>query len=427
MRSPSLPMATRPTFHAAACLIAAALTLATPRQDALAGDAKGVLDKEPATYADTGWDFTMVMPGWLAGIEGTVGVKGVDGYVDDGFDDIIDSLGFLAAASVEGRNGKFGFILEGIYTRTILGGPTPGPILSTVDVAMEQVVAEGTLTYRFLETDRAWVEFLAGARYTYLGADLSLVADPVGIGNFSETLSGEIVDRAAAAVRAEVDRLLPSIIAGLPVPTGDVAGSALRAIRERVLADTGGFRDTIREGVDRGVGARRPGVGAIVEDNPLLRRAVGAYVAAQVEARVEAERAADSALVAAARANALAAAERRLAKAEAALAKAIERRLNDAIPDTTLHASKAWVDPFVGFRGRYDLNDRLYLTGRGDIGGFGISSDSAWNVYGALGIDLSPRTCVEVGYRYYQVDYERGALNYDVATKGPFLGVRIDF
>ncbi len=402
-----------------------AVALLAPGLDA--GDAKAPLDKDPATYAETGWDFTMVMPGWFAGIEGTVGVKGVDGYVDDGFDDIIDSLGFLAAASVEGRNGKFGFILEGIYTRTILGGPTPGPILSTVDVSMEQVVAEGTLTYRFLETDRAWVEFLAGARYTYLGADLSLVADPVGIGNFSEALSEELVGRAAAAVRAEVDRLLPAIIAGLPVPTGDVARSELQAIEERVLAAARGFRDPIRDGVDRGVGSGRSGVGALVEDNRLLRRAVGAYVAAQVEARVEAERAAGSALVAAARANALAAAERRLAKAEAALAKAIERRLNDAIPDTELSASKAWVDPFVGFRGRYDLNDQLYLTGRGDIGGFGISSDSAWNVYGALGIDLSPRTCVELGYRYYQVDFERGALNYDVATKGPFLGVRIDF
>lgn len=417
----------RPIFHAAAFHLAGFAASAVLATGVQAGDAKAVLDKEPATYADTGWDFTMVMPGWLAGIEGTVGVKGVDGYVDDGFDDIIDSLGFLAAASVEGRNGKFGFILEGIYTRTILGGPTPGPILSTVDVAMEQVVAEGTLTYRFLESDRAWVEFLAGARYTYMGADLSLVADPVGIENFSETLSEEIVGRAAAAVRAEVDRLLPSIIAGLAVPTGDVAESELQVIEDRVLAATRGFRDPIRDGVNRGVGSRRSGVGALVEDNERLRRAVGAYVDAQVEARVEAERAADSALVAAARAAARAAAERRLAKAKAALAKAIERRLNEAIPDTELHASKAWVDPFVGFRGRYNLNDQLYLTGRGDIGGFGVSSESAWNVYGALGIDLSPRTCVELGYRYYQVDYERGALDYDVATKGPFIGVRIDY
>lgn len=423
-------MNTNPSFHRAfaPCLALGWLSLMALPMNSQGGDAKGVVDKVPAEFApESDWEFTMVMPGWFAGIEGTVGVRGVDGYVDDGFDDIIDSLGFLAAASVEGRKGKLGFILEGIYTKTIVGGPTPGPLLSTVSVEMEQLVAEGTLTYRVFKSDRAWLEFLAGARYTYMGADLSLDADPAGIATFSGNLSEEIVTRATTAVRAEVDRRLASLIAALPAPTADIAESDLDTLEERVLAVTNGFRDPIRSGVDRGIGSGRTGLGARVEENGPLRRAIRAYVDAEVASRVEAERAADSGLVAAARANARAAAERRLAKVEAALAQAIERRIQEAIPDSELHASKAWVDPFVGFRGRYDLNDQLYLTGRGDIGGFGVSSDSAWNVYGALGIDVSERTCVELGYRYYLVDYERGALNYDVATKGPFLGVRIDF
>lgn len=423
-------MITIPTFRRliAPCLVTGWLSLVATSMNTQGGDAKAVLDKVPAEFAsESEWDLTMVMPGWFAGIEGTVGVRGVDGYVDDGFDDIIDSLGFLAAASVEGRKGKLGFILEGIYTKTIVGGPTPGPLLSTVSVEMEQLVAEGTLTYRIYESDRAWLEFLAGARYTYMGADLSLDADPAGISTFSGNLSEEIITRATTAVRTEVDRRLASLIAALPVPTADIAESDLNTLEERVLAVTRGFREPIRSEVDRGIESDRTDLGVRVEENGPLRRAIRAYVAAEVASRIEAKRAAASGLVATARTNARAAAERRLAKAEAALAKAIERRIQEAIPDSELHASKAWVDPFVGFRGRYDLNDQLYLTGRGDIGGFGVSSESAWNVYGALGIDVSERTCVELGYRYYQVDYERGALNYDVATKGPFLGVRIDF
>ncbi len=392
-----------------------------------AGDPKAPLDKEPATYTDTGWDFTMVMPGWLAGIEGTVGVKGVDGAVDDGFDDIIDSLGFLAAASVEGRNGKLGFILEGIYTRTIVGGPTPGRLLTTVSVEMEQLVAEGSLTYRFFESDRAWAELIAGARYTYMGADLSLESNPAGIAAVSDEISADVVDLATASIRAEVQRRLPGLIAGLPLPADDIAESELNQVERRILAVNSFFRSPLRDGVDDGVGSNRTGIGARFLDHAPLRRAVREYVDAEVEARVEAARAADSGIVAAARANARAAAERRLARAEAALSRAIERRINDLIPDSELHASKAWVDPFIGLRGRYDLNDQLYLTGRGDIGGFGVSSDTAWNVYGAFGIDLTERTCVELGYRYYLVDYERGALNYDVATKGPFIGVRIEY
>lgn len=423
-------MKARPRFLKSILPIAgiAAVLFSAAVQTSRAGDAKAVLDKEPAEFAgDPGWDFTMVVPGWLAGIEGTIGVGGVDGYVDDGFDDIIDNLGFLASAGLEGRNGKLGFILEGIYTRTIVGGPTPGPLLSTVGVEMEQVVAEGTLTYRILETDRAWLEFLAGARYTYLGADLSLEADPAGIANVSQTLSEAIVSRATAAAKDEIKRRLASIIAGLTPPTGDVNEGVLNRIEDRVLGENGDFRDSIRDTVNEGIASDRTGLGGRIEQNGPLRRAIRTYVEAEVAARLEEARANNSGVVGAARAAIRAAAERRLARAEAALAKAIERRLLDAIPDSTLHASKAWVDPFVGFRGRVDLNDRLYLTGRGDIGGFGVSSENAWNVYGALGIEVSDRTCVELGYRYYQVDYERGALNYDVATKGPFIGVRIEY
>lgn len=398
-----------------------------PGIHATAGDAKAVLDKEPVTYADTGWDFTMVMPGWLAGIEGTVGVKGVDGYVDDGFDDIIDSLGFLAAASVEGRNGKFGFILEGIYTKTIVGGPTPGPLLNTVSVQIEQLVAEGSLTYRFFESDRAWMELIAGARYTYMGADLSLESNPAGIAGVSENISEAIVGRATTAIRDEVNRRFASLIAGLPLPADDIAESKFNALEKRILAGNGFFRSEVTEGAGDGLGSRITGIDDRIFNSGPVRGAIRDYIEAKVEQRVEEARAAASATVAAARANARAAAERRLARAEAALSRAIERRINQVIPDSELHASKAWVDPFVGLRGRCDLNDQLYLTGRGDIGGFGVSSDIAWNVYGALGIDLTERTCVELGYRYYLVDYERGALNYDVATKGPFIGVRIEY
>lgn len=420
---------TSPSSLAAACFrfVLPALAMAIVGPGLNAGDAKAPLDKQPVSYADTGWDFTMVMPGWLAGIEGTVGVRGVDGYVDDGFDDIIDSLGFLAAASVEGRNGKFGFILEGIYTRTIVGGPTPGSLLTTVSVEMEQLVAEGSLTYRFFESERAWVEFIAGARYTYMGSDLTLEPDPVGIARVSGEISKAVVDRAVTSIREEVARRLPGLIAGLPQPEADIAAGQLDQVERRILALNRQFRGPLGDGLDRGLGSDRTGLGERFPEDGPLRQAVRAYVKAEVAARVEAARAEASAVVGAARANARAAAERRLARAEAALARAIERRINEVIPDSELHASKAWVDPFVGLRGRLDLNDQLYLTGRGDIGGFGVSSDTAWNVYGALGIDLTERTCVELGYRYYLVDYERGALNYDVATKGPFIGVRIEY
>lgn len=393
------------------------------------GDMDSPIDKVPAVLPDdTGWDFTFVSPGWIAGAEGVIGVAGIDSAIDVTFADIIDNLGLLAAAGIEGRNGKLGFILEGsLYAKTAVGGSTPGPLLSTVGIEVEQLVAEGTLTYRFFESDRAWVELLAGARYTYMGTTLDLTADPAGIAGVSRNLSNEIFDRAQAAAQQAVADRLAGLTAGLVLPADDIAGSKIDSLGDRVLNRTGGFLDTIREKVGGGLGSNRTGLEERFSENGPVRSAIRDYVKAKVEAELETARAEASAAVAAARAGARAAAERRLARAETKLANTIERRFNELIPESELHASKAWVDPFIGFQGRWDMNDQFYLVGRGDIGGFGVSSELTWNAYAALGAEINERTSVEFGYRYYQVDYERGGFNYDVATKGPFIGVRMDF
>lgn len=388
-------------------------------------------DKDPIKnpiVSPTGWDFTFVSPGWIAGAEGVIGVNGIDSAVDITFADIIDNLGLIGAAGVEGRNGKFGFILEGsVYTKTAFGGATPGPLLSTVGIEVEQLVAEGTLTYRFFESDRAWVELLAGARYTYMGTTLDLTADPTGIAGVSRNLSNEIFDRAEAAAQQAVADRLAGLTAGLALPADDISDAKIVSLGDRVLNRTGGFLDSIREKVGGGLGSNRTGLEERFSQNGPIRSAIDDYVKAKVEAELEAARAEASAAVAAARAAARAEAERRLDRAETKLANAIERRLNELIPESELHASKAWVDPFVGFQGRWEMNDQFYLVGRGDIGGFGVSSELTWNAYAALGAEINERTSVEFGYRYLQVDYERGGFNYDVATKGPFIGVRMDF
>lgn len=417
------------TWTIAPGLAMALLSLVARPTNSRAGDPEALLDKIPAGGAiDTGWQFTLVTPGWIAGAEGTIGVAGIDSSIDATFADIIDNLGMLAAAGVEGRNGKLGFLLEGsLYAKTAFGGTTPGPLLSTVEIGMEQLLAEGALTYRVLETDRAWLELLAGARYTYMSTDLALSTDAAGVAGVGETLSEEIFARATAAARQEVARRLAALTAGLAPLAADVPEGRLDPLENRVLVRNGRFSGAIRDHVDRGLGSDETGLGGVLPDHPVFRRALRNYIDAKIEAELEAARAAASAAVAAARAATRAAVERRLARAETALAGAIERRLNDLIPDAALHASKAWVDPFLGFRGRWEINDRHYLVGRGDIGGFGVSSDLAWNAYAALGTEVNERTCVEIGYRYYQVEYDRGGFLYDVATKGPFLGVRIEY
>jgi hypothetical protein len=193
--------------------------------------------------------------------------------------------------------------------------------------------------------------------------DLTLTTDAAGVAAVSENLSEEIVDRATTAVRQEVARRLAALTAGLALPADDIPGSRLNSLGNRIFDRNGGFGDPIRDHIDRGLGSGRTDIGDRFSDSGPVRRAVRDYLEAKIEAEVEDARAKASGIVAAIRANARAAAEQRLTRAEAKLAKAIERRINDAIPDETLHASKAWVDPFVGFRGRYDLNDQFMSWG----------------------------------------------------------------
>ncbi len=234
--------------------------------------------KEVADFPDPSEiDVSFILPGWLAGIEGGIGVWRFRSEVDAGIDDILRNLDMIAAGTIEVRRDRFGFILDGMYLKASVGGDPPGPVFSNVSVSVEQVLAEGVVTYRIFESDRAWLELLAGARYNHLEAGLAFT-----------TILG-------------------------------------------------------------------PGRTVSVED------------------------------------------------------------------------LKAWVDPFVGFRGQYRLCDDWYLVGRGDIGGFDVSSELTYNLYGAIGHEFSERMSMELGYRYLYVDYTSGGFVYDMVTEGIFAGVRIDF
>ncbi len=157
-------------------------------------------------------NYTFAIPGWMTGIDGTLGIQGLSTDVSAGFDEIAKDLDMIAAGSLEVRRDKWGILLEGLYLKASMGGSTPGPLISDVSLSVEQVIAEATLTYRLLEGERGWLEALAGARYIYLGADMNLSVDSAGVRMASEELTEAIFDRASEAVRDEADKRLPGLI-----------------------------------------------------------------------------------------------------------------------------------------------------------------------------------------------------------------------
>lgn len=93
--------------------------------------------------------------------------------------------------------------------------------------------------------------------------------------------------------------------------------------------------------------------------------------------------------------------------------------------------SEDWIDPFVGLRLRADLTKKLSLVLRGDVGGFGVSSDFTWSASGLLGYSFSDLISVWAGYRGLGVDYESGSgssrFNYNVTMHGPIVGLGFHF
>lgn len=99
----------------------------------------------------------------------------------------------------------------------------------------------------------------------------------------------------------------------------------------------------------------------------------------------------------------------------------------------TASGSEDWYDAIVGARLRVPLCDCATVQVRGDIGGFdlGDSSKLTWNIEVMFEYRWSERCSLVGGYRWLDIDYERGSgagrFAYDMLLSGPVLGLAIDF
>ena len=111
---------------------------------------------------------------------------------------------------------------------------------------------------------------------------------------------------------------------------------------------------------------------------------------------------------------------------EAERQERIERRLQRGL-NRRFVEEEYWFDPYVGLRGHYKFTDRIYFTGRADIGGFSIGADVSWQAIGGIGYQLSDRKFVELTYRALGVDYENDGFLSDVITHGAEVSVGMIF
>lgn len=374
---------------------------------------------QPAVLAPptSDWNLLVTLPGWAAGLNGDVGVEGYKPIaVDMGFMDILEHLDMAAMLTLEARHRRWGLILDGIYMDMGTSGTTPGSLLSSVDVQIEQVLAEVDLSYRLLEGRRGYLDVFVGARYVYIGTEVNFHLDNAGVREVSNELSDAIVNRAVSVIEKEVHKTaarIESRLAALELPErADALRQEVRTSAAEKILQENALRDIIRT-IHGMTPAERQLIVQKIESSKDIIAANKALAAAVVRERAAAE-------VASARHRA----QQAVKRAKKELAHAIDAAIKRAVPEQ-VSATESWIDPLIGFRGRLNLTDKLYLAARGDIGGFGVGSELAWNAFGSLGYQWTDRFSTELGYRYLSMDYSDNGFIFDADMSGLFLGMTL--
>lgn len=87
--------------------------------------------------------------------------------------------------------------------------------------------------------------------------------------------------------------------------------------------------------------------------------------------------------------------------------------------------TQTWVDPMLIAVFKNAPGEKFIYSVRGEIGGFGIGSQFAWQLQAYAGYRFSELFQIQAGYRIISLDYDTGSGSdyflYDVDTSGPVI------
>src|SRR5205809_3533073 len=354
----------------------------------------------PSITESEPWQFTIAAPGWLAGLDGTIGVSGVNADIDVGFDQILQHLDMIFAMRAEAQKGPFGIYGEVIYIGLSDNAQING-LINNIHEQVDETLVDGALSWRLINQPRGSLDLAAGTHYTNIYERLELHSDPVAIQQASQRFVNNIADDLRSRLDQDISNseFLEALKSSIKADIINRIGNALDRHENRPDIPIGPLGGRIREDI-----AQR------VEHFIELKKA-------ELRARIDAlvERGLD-------RRDAV---QRVVNEAKARIANQLAVRLNKRLSQT-LSRDDYWFDPYVGLRGRYNFNKVFYTAVRGEIGG-GAASDLMWEVEGVIGINLTRNIFTEVGYRALAVDYDYDGLLFDTVMHGPQITTGITF
>jgi opacity protein-like surface antigen len=121
------------------------------------------------------WEIRIGVPGWMAGVSGNTGIKGVVTSPDVSFDQILTHLTHVPLTlSVDVRYQRWEFFGDGLYMEVGASASLPGLLFTNANIHLKTGLAEGFVGYRVINCDKAGLSLFAGARYSYQGGDISI-------------------------------------------------------------------------------------------------------------------------------------------------------------------------------------------------------------------------------------------------------------
>ena len=140
-------------------------------------DSKAVLPPEIQPWCETPapLEIRIGIPGWMSGLSGDIGVKGVVSDTRHQFRPVARHLTHVPIAlSADIRYQRWEFFGDGQYMEVGDSATLPGLLFTNANVHLKYGLAEGFVGYRLINCDKASLSLFAGARYSYLGGDLSI-------------------------------------------------------------------------------------------------------------------------------------------------------------------------------------------------------------------------------------------------------------
>lgn len=89
--------------------------------------------------------------------------------------------------------------------------------------------------------------------------------------------------------------------------------------------------------------------------------------------------------------------------------------------------AETWVDPVVGLTYRRSLGKKWTVDLEGDIGGFNVGSDFAWNFVFGFNYHFNKTVSAVMGGRVLDVDFKESGFTYDATMYGLNLGLGFTF